>query len=58
MESCERQNIKGEEFEIDRLKKIVIQNQKFNSEGIIKAIFQAADELVVKRNGRTMQPPW
>jgi hypothetical protein len=46
---CERQNIKGEEFEIERLKKIVIQNQKFSSEGIIKAIFQAADEFGSKK---------
>lgn len=46
---CERQNNKGEEFEIERLKKIAIQNQKFGSETIIKAIFHAADEFGGKK---------
>jgi len=46
---CERQNIRGEEFEIERLKKVVLQNQKSNSDAIIKAIFQAADEFGSKK---------
>jgi phosphoserine phosphatase RsbU/P len=45
----ERQNNKGEEFDIERLKKVVIQNQKLNSEGILKVIFQTADEFGSKK---------
>lgn len=46
---CERRNNKGEEFEIERLKKVVLQNQKLSSEEILKAIFQTAEEFGGKK---------
>jgi len=45
----ERQNNKGKEFELEHLKKVVMQNQNLNAEEILKAIFQAADEFGNKK---------
>ena len=62
----ERQNNKGEEFGLEGLKKVVLQNNSLNAEEILKAIFRCADEfgnkekwkddataVVVKRKGQS-----
>jgi len=62
----ERQNNKGEEFGLERLKKVVLQNNNLNAEEILKSIFRFADEfggkkkwkddataVVVKRKGQS-----
>jgi len=45
----ERQNVKGEMFELERLKKVVQQNKNLNAEEILKAIFNTADEFGNKK---------
>ena len=46
---CERQNNKAEEFDIELLKKVILQNQKFNSEKILEVIFESANEFGGKK---------
>jgi len=45
----ERQNNKGENFELERLKKVALQNKNLNAEEILAAIFCAANEFGKKK---------
>ena len=46
---CERQNTRAEEFDVERIKNAVLQNQLLDSEEILKALFQTADEFGGKK---------
>jgi len=45
----ERQNNKGENFELERLKKVALQNKNLNAEEILAAIFCSANEFGKKK---------